>query len=205
MKYYLKLGFILFIISAIAACSLAYLNSKTAPIIANNKKQAENEARKTVLPSAVIFVADSIRTEAAEPENNPLKNAVINKSNSFKYYIGKSDSNEIVGYTFVAAMYGYSSEIKTMVGVSTDFKVTSIKIIDQAETPGLGANCEKPEFTELFENLTSDKLKVDKDGGSIQSLTGATITTRAIANSIRAGIDVLMNQLPVIETKVTEE
>jgi electron transport complex protein RnfG len=102
-------------------------------------------------------------------------------------------------------MYGYSSEVKTMVGVSTGFKVTSIKIIDQAETPGLGANCEKPEFTELFENMTADKLKVDKDGGSIRSLTGATITTRAIANSIRAGIEVLADKLPSESVEETEE
>jgi Na+-translocating ferredoxin:NAD+ oxidoreductase subunit G len=205
MKYYLKLGFVLFLISAIAACSLALLNSKTAPIIKDNKKQAENNARKEVLPEAVTFVADSIRTESAEPENNPLKNAVKNESSSFKYYVGKDEAGGVAGYTFVAAMYGYSSEVKTMVGVSTGFKVTSIKIIDQAETPGLGANCEKPEFTELFENMTADKLKVDKDGGSIRSLTGATITTRAIANSIRAGIEVLADKLPSESVEETEE
>jgi Na+-translocating ferredoxin:NAD+ oxidoreductase subunit G len=205
MKYFLKLGFVLFLISAIAACSLALLNSKTAPIIKANKKQAENDARKAVLPSATMFAADSIKTENAVTENNPLKNAAKNESSSFKYYVGKNVENEIVGYTFVAAMYGYSSEVKTMVGLTPDFKVTNIKIIDQAETPGLGANCEKPEFTELFENMTSDKLKVDKDGGSIRSLTGATITTRAIANSIRAGVDVLMKQLPAETIEVVEE
>ena len=125
-------------------------------------------------------------------------------SNFFQYYIGKK-SDDVVGYTFVAAMYGYSSEVKTMVGVSPNLSVTNIKIIDQAETPGLGANCERPEFTELFENMTSDKLKVDKDGGDIRSLTGATITSRAVTNSIRQGIETLRNKLQPVNGSLETE
>lgn len=101
----------------------------------------------------------------------------------------------MVGYTFVAAKNGYSSNVKTMVGLKPDFSINKIKIIFQSETPGLGANSEKPEFQQQFSGKTLTDLKVDKDGGSIKSLTGATITSRAVTNSINEGITILKQKL----------
>ncbi len=178
MKYYIKLGFILFIITAIASGVLAYLNTLTQPIIEENQRVAQEKARKEVLPSAVTF--EEVLGELT-------------------YHIGKDAEENIVGYTFVASLYGYSSEVKTMVGVNTDLVIEKIKIIFQAETPGLGANCEKPEFQEQFSGKQKTEMKVDKDGGTIESLTGATITTRTIANSIKAAMDKL--DIPADEAK----
>ncbi len=178
MKYYLKLGFILFIITAIASGVLAYLNTLTQPIIEENQQVAQEKARKEVLPSAVTF--EKVLGELT-------------------YHIGKDVEEHVVGYTFVASLYGYSSEVKTMVGVNTDLVIEKIKIISQAETPGLGANCEKPEFQEQFSGKQKMGMKVDKDGGTIESLTGATITTRTIANSIKAAMDKL--DIPTDEAK----
>ncbi len=55
MKYYLKLGFVLLIITMIASGILAYLNTLTQPIIEENQRVAQEKARKEVLPSAVTF------------------------------------------------------------------------------------------------------------------------------------------------------
>ena len=55
MKYYLKLGFVLLIITAIASGVLAYLNTITQPIIEENQRVAQEKARKEVLPSALTF------------------------------------------------------------------------------------------------------------------------------------------------------
>ncbi|MEA2096175.1 MAG: RnfABCDGE type electron transport complex subunit G [Candidatus Cloacimonadota bacterium] len=170
MKYYLKLGFILFIITAIASGVLAYLNTLTQPVIEENQRVAQEKARKEVLPSAVTF----------EEVTGKLT-----------YHIGKDAEENVVGYTFVASLYGYSGDVKTMVGVNTDLVVEKIKVISQAETPGLGANCEKPEFQSQFSGKQKVEMKVDKDGGTIVSLTGATITTRTIANSIKTAMDKL--------------
>ena len=172
MKYYLKLGFILFIITAIASGVLAYLNTLTQPIIEENQRVAQEKAQKEVLPSAVTF--EEVTGELT-------------------YHIGKDAEENVVGYTFVASLYGYSGDVKTMVGVNTDLVIEKVKIISQAETPGLGANCEKPEFQAQFSGKQKTEMKVDKDGGTIESLTGATITTRTIANSIKAA----MNKLDV--------
>jgi Na+-translocating ferredoxin:NAD+ oxidoreductase subunit G len=178
MKYYLKLGFILFIITAIASGVLAYLNTLTQPIIEENQRVAQEKARKEVLPSAITF--EEVTGELT-------------------YHIGKDAEENVVGYTFVASLYGYSGDVKTMVGINTDLIIEKIKIISQAETPGLGANCEKPEFQEQFSGKQKAEMKVDKDGGTIVSLTGATITTRTIANSIKAAMDKL--DIPAGKTK----
>ena len=85
--------------------------------------------------------------------------------------------------------------MKTMVGLDKDMKVLAIKVVDQGETPGLGANCTKEDFPARFTGKAEEEMLVDKDGGQIKSLTGATITTRAIANSIRDCIKILKTDL----------
>lgn len=172
MKYFLRLGFVLLVITTVASGILAYINSLTEPIIKENQRKAKEEARMEVLPEAVSF--DSI---------SYLNEEVI--------YAGKNSEGQLAGYTFVASLYGYSSNVKTMVGVTPEFKVNKIKIIEQTETPGLGANCTKPEFQSQFEGKNANTMAVDKDGGKIVSITGATITTRTIANSIRTGLKFL--------------
>nr|MDK2850874.1 H+/Na+-translocating ferredoxin:NAD+ oxidoreductase subunit [Candidatus Cloacimonadota bacterium] len=166
MKYYLKLGFILLIFCAIASGVLAYINTLTAPIIAERKAREAIETRSALIPGAEFHEVQasdgSIFYEARDPE-----------------------TQEIMGYTFNASDLGYSSTVQTMVGVDPDFKVIAIRIVDQAETPGLGANCTSPSFTDQYKGLAIEDLYVNKDGGVIVPIAGATITSRCIANSIR--------------------
>ncbi|RLC53525.1 MAG: hypothetical protein DRH79_03455 [Candidatus Cloacimonadota bacterium] len=173
MKYYLQLGFVLLLITALASGILAYINGLTAPIIEENQRLTKENARKEVMPDAVSFEKIGIYNEEG-------------------VFAAKNDTGEIVGFTFLASLYGYSSDVKSMVGVTKDMVVNKIKVISQTETPGLGANCEKPEFQAQFSNKDLQQMKVDKDGGSIESLTGATITTRTIANSIKNGMEYLL-------------
>jgi len=173
MKYYLQLGFVLLLITALASGILAYINGLTAPIIEENQRLTKENARKEVMPDAVSFEKIGIYNEEG-------------------VFAAKNDTGEIVGFTFLASLYGYSSDVKSMIGVTKDMVVNKIKVISQTETPGLGANCEKPEFQAQFSNKDLQQMKVDKDGGSIESLTGATITTRTIANSIKNGMEYLL-------------
>ena len=177
MKYFLKLGFVLLIITVIASGILAYINSLTEPIIQENQRKAKEEARKEVLSEAASF-------------------EVIGTFNEESVFAGLDNEGTTVGYTFLASLYGYSSDVKSMVGVKTDLTVNKIKIISQTETPGLGANCTKPEFVAQFDRKDVEQMKVDKDGGDIESITGATITTRTIANSIKDGLIMLEKLIP---------
>lgn len=175
---------VLLIICVVASTVLALLYEKTEPIIARNIKIAEQNARKAALPEASKFLAvdGHGRTEIEKDFSE----------NDIKYYEGYQDSL-IVGFTFKCSKYGYSSDVKTIVGVAKDkdFTITGIKVISQQETPGLGANCTSPDFAAKFTNKNPATIYVDKDGGDIGSITGATITTRTVTNSIREKFDKL--------------
>lgn len=191
MNYFVKLGLVLLLITAIASGILAFVNSQTFGKIQDNKAKAEELARQEVLPDAKSFVENSVTLPAEKQEADPLKKQVEAGPRQFVYYTGMNSDNEPVGYTFVAARQGYSSIVKTMVGVTRELKIGKIKVIEQAETPGLGANATTDAFQGRFNGLSEPDLKVIKDGGKIQSLTGATITSRAVTNSIAEGLKIL--------------
>ncbi|NLK50126.1 MAG: RnfABCDGE type electron transport complex subunit G [Candidatus Cloacimonetes bacterium] len=176
MKLYLKLGFILLVVTVIATGILAYVNSITAPQIEALKQEEAIKSREELIPDSIF----------EEVEVSP----------DFSYFIARNkDTEEIQGYTFIASQRGYSDNVKTMAGVDPDFKLTGIKVVEQSETPGLGANCTGPDFTKQFQGKTMEDLMADKDGGKIKSLSGATITTRAIASSLKQAIQTLQQHV----------
>ncbi len=106
------------------------------------------------------------------------------------------EKKEPGGYIFVTRGNGYSSTIETMVGVDMYGKIRNAKILFQQETPGLGAKVEEIRyreteswFTKQFKGKTvTDDIRVIKDGGNIDAVTGATISSRAVTNSINSGL-----------------
>ena len=80
---------------------------------------------------------------------------------------------------------GYGGDITLMVGFKTDKKtVISYKVLAAAETPGLGMKLKTPEFAGQFAGKDGRALKVKKDGGEIEAITSATITSRAVCKAI---------------------
>ncbi|MBS3741637.1 MAG: RnfABCDGE type electron transport complex subunit G [Candidatus Cloacimonetes bacterium] len=181
MKNIIKPTLILLLICVISSAILSVLYSNTKPIIEQNQKENIENARKAVLPDAVKdkFVAVDVNN-VEEGEERFIRDSIM-------FYKGYNEDGKLVGFTFQTAGQGYSSsaEVKTMVGIDLNMKIEKITIIQQQETPGLGANCVNPEFTRRFTEKDPAGIKVDKDGGNIESITGATITTRAVTNSIR--------------------
>ncbi len=174
MKMFIQLGFILLAFCIVATALLAYVNTLTKPKIEALKIKETQEARANLIP-------DSEFEEVA---------------GDLTYYIAKDKaSGEIKGYTFTAAKNGYNGAVKTMAAVDKDFKLMAINVIQQTETPGLGTNSTQPKFTDQFKGKSSEQLIVDKDGGvppnAIKALTGATITTRAVVNSLKETIEQL--------------
>lgn len=186
MKYYLKLGIILFITCAIATGILAYLNGLTLPMIKEVKDKEAKDAQLEVTKNG----ENDPNTYSFEPKFLELDI----KGDSVFYFLAFDQNQEKVGYVLTATKYGYSSNVKTVVGLNSDYQIKKIKVIDQAETPGLGAKCVNEDFAPRFTNLSVNELKVDKDGGSLQSITGATITTRTISSSIEASLKLLIEK-----------
>lgn len=80
---------------------------------------------------------------------------------------------------------GYGGDIVLMVGFKKDKKtVISYKVLQASETPGLGMKLKTPEFAGQFSGKDGSALKVKKDGGDIEAITSATITSRAVCKAI---------------------
>ena len=192
-KIYLQLGLILLAFCLVATALLAYVNTITKPQIDKIKTLEAEETRRTLIPDSDFEEITSDIT----------------------YYIAKDNkTKEVKAYVFTAEKNGYNGPVKTMVAVDNNFQIIAIKVTDQSETPGLGSNSTQPKFSEQFKGKTSEQLIVDKDGGvppnCIKAITGATITTRAVVNSVKESIDLLKakvqeNSTSSEETKVKEE
>jgi len=188
MKETIRLPLILGLTTIIAAGALALVSNVTTPKIEAQRAKELRESLAEALP------------EAAKGVLVPVKN----KSGEIEYYIGYAhpDTTGLVGYVVMAHGTGYSSTIETLVGVDTSGVIRGLKILFQQETPGLGAKIQeirygesKPWFQVQFINKSYDRLAVDKDGGEIRSVTGATISSRAVTNSVRKAIENLAKKI----------
>jgi electron transport complex protein RnfG len=112
----------------------------------------------------------------------------------FKVFTATDASGAVVGYAFEAyTMNGFSGEIRLMVGFDTEGTVSGIEVLKQAETPGLGANLAKADNV-VRKSIEGKKageltLKVKKDGGDVDALTAATISSRAYTEVVAAAYE----------------
>ena len=101
------------------------------------------------------------------------------------------------GYAVEVTPGGFDNTITMMVGVDTEGKVLGISVISHTETAGLGAVAAAgtpagEAFRGQFAGM-SGALSVTKDGGEVQAITGATITSRAICVGVNAALDCVAN------------
>lgn len=176
------------VICLVTASLLTGVYLLTRPKILEQKAQAEKEALEEVIPEAGYF----------EPV---LKD---NQTIYFRAY-SSSDKKKILGYAFNTEGQGYSSVIETMAGMDVEGKITGIKILEQNETPGLGAKINevlakktlwqaikelftprekpleissRPWFCAQFKGKRIENL-------TVQAITGATISSEALTDSVR--------------------
>lgn len=165
-----KMVSILFIVCCFSAASLSFLYVKTQPKIQFNKIEKELKLKKMVVPNAESFINKSI--------------------NGIEVEECFDSNNNFVGILLKNSSKGYAGNIEYLVGITPEIppKVINIKILSHRETPGLGANVAKEKFLSQFIDKTSQDISLKKDNinGKIDSITGATITSRAITNSLSA-------------------
>ena len=101
-------------------------------------------------------------------------------------FVGKDASGKAAGYAVKGTdPKGYGGNIVLMVGFTPEFKIVSYKKLEAAETPGLGSNLSNPDFMKQFSGMdASTDVKVKKDGGEVDAITSATITSRAVCGAI---------------------
>ena len=169
VKFVLRLALTLLAITAVVAVALAGVNMVTAPAIAALNAQKTQEAIEMVLPGG---------GETVEfPET-----ALVSK-----VYASET------GYAVEVTPGGFDNTITMMVGVNFDGNVLGISIVSHTETAGLGAvAAEKTSKGEDFRSQfvgTSGSVAVTKDGGALDAITGATITSRAVCAGVNAALD----------------
>ena len=176
VTYILRLVLTLFLITAAVAAALAGVNAIADPLIQSHKAEKMQQAMEEVLPGAT-GLAEVAFTDAT---------GMVSK-------VYASDS----GYVVEVAPAGFGGTITMMVGILPDGTVSGISIVSHTETAGLGSvaaasNAAGEAFRGQFVGLSGD-LAVDKDGGDIDSITSATITSRAVVNGVNAALECVKN------------
>ncbi len=169
------LGVFLMLVCLVSAAALALTHQVTNPRILAHREQVRQEGMTRVLPDADEFADAPGWVDELLAEDDFARVREVN--------VGVAEGQEI-GFVFTVAPYGYAEEIVTMVGISAG-RITGVQVLEQAETPGLGARVQEAEFQQQFSDLPTDEtVAVVQDGGEIDSLTGATESSRAVARGV---------------------
>lgn len=170
----------LLLISVVMSAALGFVYNITKEPISQAMKAKEINAIKVVLPSF---------------DNDPM--AFATEKNGLIFYVA-TKGNDTIGYaakTFTDQ--GYSGRFELMVGFLPDGSINNVVVLQQNETPGLGSNMSKEKFVGQFIKLNigelkDGRLKVKKDGGTIDAISAATITSRAYCDALQKAFDELM-------------
>lgn len=183
-------------ICLIAGAILAGVNAFTAGPIAVAKAAALEEAIKAVAP---------------EFDNKPTEEAymaVTADGDSLKIYPAKKGDETVGGAVESNTLKGFGGEIKVIVGFDMKGTILNYSVLEHAETPGLGAKMQewfrmdKGQQSILGRAVPADGLKVAKDGGDVDAITAATISSRAFLDAVNraysafAGVDGLTSATP---------
>jgi len=164
----LRYTFVLALITLISATILAYSYDLTKERIKEVLRQDFLAGLSSVLP---------------EFDNQPDMDAV--KTDNAVVYVAKKEG-VIVGYAVEAiSKKGYGGEVAVIVGATPDATIYGVTVTRHAETPGLGDKIKTTDFTSFFTNgpLTK-KYVLRNDGGDIDSLSGATVSARAVCEAV---------------------
>jgi len=139
---------------------------------------------------------EAIKQVVPEFNNNPnaeMYRLPTGDGDSLDVYPAKKD-NEVVGYAVnTYTEKGFSGRINIMAGFSPDGTIINISVLSQKETPGLGTKMTEPKFKDQFngKNPSEFSLKVKKDGGPVDAITAATISSRAFCDAVQRGYNTL--------------
>lgn len=134
------------------------------------------------------------KKKAAELQNLALQ-SIVQGADKYTPIQGKpgcytaTKGDQVIAYIIPAESKGYGGPVKLLVAVSPDNKVIKYTIIESKETPGLGDKAAQPKFADQFPGKTAAELKVNKDGGTIEAISGATITSRAVTKAVKEAVN----------------
>ena len=173
----------LVVVTLVASAALGYVYELTKGPI------AEAKLKKKI---------NSIQIVVGEYDNDPItemyKIPTPDGTDSLEVYPAKKGGKLMASAVRTFSPKGYGGKIWLMAGLAPDGKILTYAVLEHKETPGLGNKMSTEKFKSQFEGKdpAKFKLKVQKDGGDIDALTGATITSRAVGQALQLAYDSYM-------------
>ena len=157
---------------------LAAVYALTAEPIAAAAAAKNEAAIKEVLPETAVKIEEERTVEF--------------EGASYAYNLAYDELGNVVGCAINVAPVGFGGPIAIKVGFDINGVIWNTKVLSQAETPGLGAKCVEPAFSDQFKGFdaSAKKLAVKKDGGDVDAITASTITSRAYADGLALAVKV---------------
>lgn len=169
----------LLVVAAFSAVTLGYFYETTKEPIAKAKNQK---------------ILNAITEVVGTFDNDPFaeKTNITTPDGKYKLEMYPARENGIITSVAIRTHSdnGFGGRIELIIGMLMDGTVSGYKVIDQKETPGLGTKIASGKFAEQFVGMNSynDNFKLKKDGGDIDAITGATISSRAVIDAIEKAI-----------------
>jgi electron transport complex protein RnfG len=188
----IKMVVVLTVLSILSGGGLSWLKDFTAPKI-------ENQVMNLVKGPAIRQMLDAA-------ENDPVEDR-------FKITDGDEERNVFVGVFSGTAdtvvlesnANGYGGKIGMVVAINmAEENLRGVAVTTHTETPGLGAQAKSdPSFAAQFATKPiTESFAVTTDGGQISALSGATITSRAVATGVNKAIETYKELKPQLEEQI---
>ncbi len=173
MREMIKMIIVLTILATLSGGLLAAIRD-------NTQERIENQVLEFVKGPA-------IRSILKEATNDPIVDRFQLKVEDVEhtFFVGVFNG-EPRAVTFETSGKGYGGDVGLMVGIDVENnQIVGVGVTTHAETPGMGAKAQTdPSFVAQFRELPLDQpVKVTGDGGNINAISGATITSRAVCNA----------------------
>ena len=185
----LNMVVVLTLVSVITGGLLAAVNSVTEGPIQEQKDKALADGIKAVIGE------DNIKVTA----DDKLNSSVDGKDREYIIHRVANANGEPIGVAVESASQGFSGDVKILVGLDKEGTIKGYTILEHAETPGLGARAvdwfqqgQKGDI--IGQQPSKGKLTVSKDGGQIDAITAATITSRAFLKAVNNAYEVYATQ-----------
>jgi electron transport complex protein RnfG len=182
----------LFIISTLLAGVLGAVNQITKEPIEKTQIEKQKAAIKQVLPPFDNLKQAKIPVTGAAEEKNAFKKGQA--ADSLIMYDAYKNNKWVGTAVETFTDKGFSGRIKLMVGFLPEGNIHKIEVLSHTETPGLGDKMEvgKSKFPNQFigKNPQTYKLSVTKDGGDVDAITAATISSRAYCDAVQTAYNV---------------
>ncbi|MCG8480112.1 MAG: RnfABCDGE type electron transport complex subunit G [Spirochaetales bacterium] len=185
--------FVLTAIALISAAALAFTYDRTKPIL------DEAARRRQIAAIAEVVVPF---------DNAPVEEAIVSDSYpGVELYPATRDGARVGTAVRSFSAAGYGGDLVVMVGFDSEGRVTGSTVLQHAETPGLGAKITEESFRAQFVGMRPGvaPLAVRQDGGLVDAITAATISSRAFVEAINLAWRVVDAALPSVPDSVGSE